>query len=203
MTLAFILLGCAIFIALTGWGNKTAVVTTSITESSSQIASTPDSMHKIQPPKTPQPEKLPPSFAEGIYISPASLEISKGEDFNINVMAKFANYGISGSEITLDFDPSVFQATDLIEGDLLGANPVVGTEEKDNQVGMTHYALARKGATQITDSDGVLATIKFHVLDSAPNGTHNLTLTEVKLTDQKFKEITGFDVQNGSVEVVP
>ena len=138
-----------------------------------------------------------------MHINPSPPKAGPGDEITVIVEAQIAGNGISGSEIMVEFDPSMCQVIGLEPGELLGDSPLVGAEEIDNQRGAIHYASARKGMTQPTDCMGSLATINFKVNDSSPNGTCNLTLKEVNLTNEQFGEISGFAIQNGVVEVVP
>ena len=155
---------------------------------------------EVEPIPEPQTEPNPDLPFDGVYFNPPSQQVKCGKEIIVNVETKIADFGISAAEITLEFDPAALQVIGLTSGELLGNGPLIGTEEKDNQRGVIHYALARKGPTQVTDSAGVLAVIKFKVVGSAGD-QHNLTLSEVKLTNQDFKTISGFEIHNGSVEI--
>lgn len=175
-------------------------------ETATQSEPEPEPTTQSQP--TPEAEPIPEPLPEqplnlpsgGVYFNPPSQQVVTGEEIIVSVETKLKGFGISAAEITLEFDPNVLQVIGLTAGELLGSGPLVGTEEKDDQRGVIHYALARKGPTQITDCAGVLAVIKFKVVGSAGD-QHNLTLSEVKLTNQDFKTISGFEIHNGSVEI--
>ena len=138
-----------------------------------------------------------------VYIDLFPQVAHPGQEINISVNAIANTCGISGSEIMLEFDPAILQIAGLSADGVLGSNPLVGMEEKDNRNGILRYAVARKGRTQITASAETLAGITFRVTDSARSGLYNLTLKEVRLTDEKFEDITEFEVKSGSLEVVP
>ena len=156
--LALILFACAVFIAVTGWDGETTTeeVTMSVSEPAVTPESTPENtLESIvqEPPIVSNTQSVP---IIGIYIEPFAIEVSRGQEITIDVMANLANTGISGCEFTFEFDPTILQVNDLTAGDLLGTDPLVGSESKDNQSGIIRYAIARKGLTQITDSVGVL-----------------------------------------------
>ena len=140
--------------------------------------------------------------SEGVYINPVSQEAEPGQAVTVNVEIKPADWGISGSEITLEFDPAALEATGLEQGGFLGDTPLVGLNEIDNEAGMLRIAVARVGETTPPSPPGVLATVSFTVLDTAERGTHDLTLTEVRLTDENFEDIADIKVQHGSIKVI-
>ena len=137
-----------------------------------------------------------------VYIAPAHLEAKSGQEISFNVEARFTDHGISGSEIQLKFDPGMMHLIGLSTDGVMGSKPLIGLEEVDNHAGMLYYALARRGATQNMASTEVLANIKFKIADSAVSGSYALTLAKVKLTDEEFEELTGFDIQGASVNIV-
>lgn len=213
----------AIFIEITGWGDSssTAEAQGPAPEPESTVAIPEE--HHVSPTLAPvsngiqgaeeietsdpsvtlveeKPSGLP---SEGVYLNPVSQEATVGQTISINVEARLTDCGISGSEIELEFDPAVFQVTGFVTEGVLGSNPLIGMEEKNNQAGVLRYALARRGPTQVTTLAEVIAIIDFKVMDSASIGSYNLILKDVKLTNEKFEEITGFVVQDGSVKVVP
>jgi len=202
--LAMVLFGCAVFIAITGWDSEsTTEVTMSVTEPTSLPESIPENNPVSLPEETPESNSAQSAPIAGVYIEPFSMQADRGQEISVDVMANLANSGISGCEFTLEFDPSILQVNDLVAGDLLGADPLVGSESKDNQSGFVRYAIARKGLTQVTDSVGMLASIKFYIMDSADNGPSSLILSDVKLTNEIFDEIPGLQIQSGSIYVAP
>ncbi len=202
--LALILLGCAIFIAITGWDGESTIeeVTMSVTEPTVSTEPNHDNITVSSPEENAETNNVQSAPIAGVYIEPFSMEARRGQEVSVDVMANLDNSGISGSEFSLEFDPSVLQVSDLVAGDLLGDDPLVGSESKDNQSGVVHFAIARKGLTQVSDSIGVLASIEFRILDSAVSGPSSLVLNDVKLTNELFDEILGFQIQSGSVYVV-
>jgi hypothetical protein len=202
--LAMVLLGCAVFIAITGWDSEsTTEVTMSVTETTLPTEPTLDSTPVSLVEETPMASNAQSVPIAGVYVEPFSMEAGRGQEISVDVMANLSNSGISDCEFTLEFDPSVLQVNDLVAGDLLGADPLVGSESKDNQSGFVRFAIARKGLTQATDSIGVLARIKFHIVNSAASGPVSLIPSDVKLTNERFDEIPGLQIQSGSIYVAP
>lgn len=203
--MALILFACAIFVAVTGWdGTSDTHVSISASEGASSAIPVAPTLEEIQPilPATP-PEISPSSDVpiSGIYLDPQQTEIRPGEDIRLNLMANLDGYGISGCEVVFEFDPTAFQLVDVTSGDLLGADPLIGTKNLDNTTGKVRYAIARKGMTDATASNGVLSTITLWVYGTAPGGSYNLTIGDLILTDHNFKEIAGYEVHTGSIEV--
>lgn len=139
---------------------------------------------------------------KGVWLAPPTQQASPGQGIKVETKVKMSKSGISGGEVKLSFDPSALKALEVEPGDLLGSNPLVSVKEKDNEKGLIHYALARKGKTLVPTPPGTLLSMKFKVLDSAKAGESKLTLEEVKLTNEKFEGISGIKIQGGSVKVV-
>ncbi len=155
------------------------------------------------PGPTPGPTPTVPPIPQGVYIDLSSHEAMPGQEVSIKVKVMPKDWGISGGEINLKFDPSAMEVIEMEAGDLLGANPIVGVEEVDNSGGTANYALARKGTTTVPTPLGTFATIKLRVLDGAKSGKYNLTLSEVGFCNEKFKDIAGIKVQSAVLEVTP
>jgi hypothetical protein len=201
--MAFGLMCCMLYVILTGWEIPSNEVSTAVNASASTPNSTPEQLPASVPDLINESSPVPQTQEEGIRVISSPQKASSGQEIAVIVEIHTTGQGISGSEIALEFDPLAFEVTGLAPGDLMGNGPLVGAEEIDNQNGIIHYALARKGITQITDSSGVLAIINLRITDSATGGTCNLTLKEINLTNERFEEINGLPVQNGVVEIAP
>jgi len=205
--MAIVLLACAVFVGVTGWdGTTDTYVSTSASEGVSSTIPVPPTTEEAKPPlpQTPPVESPAPIVAlTGVYIDPQNFEIRPGEEFSVNLIADLTGRGVSGCEVVLGFDPFVFQLIDVVSGDLLGADPLIGTKNIDNTAGKVRFAIARKGMTDITASTGVLSTFSLLVLNSAPSGSYDLTIGDLMLTDHDFKEMAGYEVHSGSIEVIP
>ena len=199
--MAIVLLACAVFVGVTGWdGTTDTYVSTSASEG---VSSTTE---EVQPPlpQTPPEESPAPVVAlTGIYIDPQYFELKPGEEFSVNLIADLTGRGVSGCEVVLEFDPIVFQLIDVVSGALLGADPLIGTKNMDNTTGKVRFAIARKGMTDVTASTGVLSTFYLLVLNSTPSGSYDLTIGDLMLTDHDFKEMAGYEIHSGSVEIIP
>ncbi len=205
--MAIVLLACAIFVGVTGWdGTTDTYVSTSASEGVSSTPSVVPTPEDVPPPlpQTPSEESTAPVVAlTGIYIDPQYFEIKPGEEFSVNLIADLTGRGVSGCEVVLEFDSTVFQLTDVVSGDLLGTDPLIGTKNMDNTTGKVRYAIARKGMTDVTASTGVLSTFSLLVLNSAPSGSYDLTIGDLMLTDHDFKEMAGYEIHSGYIEVIP
>ena len=139
--------------------------------------------------------------AVSVYIYPASLEVSAGGEFTIEIKAEPKERGISGGEINLEFNPDIFEVINIETGNLFGPDPLIGIKEIDNETGLVKYALARKGKTEVPTSPGVFATINLKVLEEIKEGTSKLTLTKIGLADENFEDIKEIKIQGASIIV--
>lgn len=216
LMLAAWLLGCAVYVTITGWNAETPEVglssnqppvpsTTPGSNPPITVTSSPTPSVPITPTSTPrtlpEPEMWASPPSNSVYLSPRSLGALPGQEVRIEVMANLTGSGISGVEFELAFSPAAFEVRDVSPGALLGASPLAGTDEKDNEAGTLRYALARKGLTEAGNTSGVLAVITLRALDTATAATYPLTLRSIELTDERFREITGFEVLSSSIEV--
>jgi len=224
LALAIILAGCAVAIVVTGWDGNSSKATeqtpdqtiettitseiTAISSDTEDLAGQPKTTVPSEPrfaSPTPEPStnaaQQEEYIADGVYIEVTPAETYPGEEIQVNVKASFNNYGISGSEIILSFNPTVLQITNLSIDGVLGSNPLIGMEERDNERGLLRYALARRGPTEVPASDEQLASMTFKVNDSTPSGLYAFKLTDVQLTDESFSEIAGFRQKDGVVTV--
>ena len=136
-----------------------------------------------------------------VYISPASQEASSGQVVTVEVKVEPSNYGVSGGEIHLSFDSTAMTVLSYEAGDFLGATPLVGMEELDNQAGTLSYVLARIGESPVPTPPGTFMVVDFEVLDTAEIGTYHLQLVKVGLADEEFEDIEGLNIQGASVEI--
>lgn len=205
--MAMVLLACAVFVGVTGWdGTTDTLVSTSASEGVSSTPPVVPTPEEVQPPlpQTP-PEAVPTPVvpSSGVYIDPQYTAIKPGEEISVNLVANLTGSGVSGCEVVLEFDPTVFQLIDVVSGNLLGADPLIGTKNIDNTAGKVRFAIARKGMTDVTDSTGVLSTFTILVFSTATSGSYDLTIGDLILTDHNFKEMAGYAVHSGSVEIIP
>ncbi len=135
-----------------------------------------------------------------IIVYPLLIEARIGSQFILNVIVVPKDYGISGAELTLKFDPDVLKIIDIMPGDLLGINPVEGIKQIDNVNGTSVYVLSRAGDTVPPTSNGTLALISFKVLPQARVGEYAIQIN-AKLSDEMFQEIEGITIQEPTVKI--
>jgi hypothetical protein len=137
-----------------------------------------------------------------VIVYPSLIEARKGSQFILNVSVIPKGYGISGSELTLKFDPDNLKVIDVIPGDLLGISPLEGIKQIDNVNGTLIYALSRTGDTIPPTPNGTLASILFKVLPQAKVGEYTIQII-IKLSNETFKEIKGITIQEPIVRILP
>ena len=137
-----------------------------------------------------------------VKMDPTSIETSPGESFIVAVKVDPGNYGISGGEVNIAFDPSVFNAEEVDVGDLFGPEPLEGFKEVDNEAGTIRYAIARKGATIPPTPPGTFIKITFRTLKDAKPGTYEIEITEIGLADEKFQDIPQAEIEVTGAKVV-
>ena len=140
---------------------------------------------------------------EGLYINPVYLEVQPGDIITVSLEIKPVDWGVSGADIEIEFNPAVLDATGLEPGDFLGDTPLIGLKQIDNDAGILRLAFARAGVTVAPSSAGQLAVIRFEVSKSVKVGKYELTPTKVCLIDQNFTEIAGIKFQGASINIIP
>jgi len=147
------------------------------------------------------------SCAEGKGVSaslvPSPEEIVRGEQFEIKVWVEPVERGVSAGEISVSFDPEAMQTVNIEPGELLGEDPLLGISNIDNDFGTIRYSLARIGETKAPTQAAAFAVISFQVLESAPTGDYQLTLTAIGLANEDFEDITGVKVEGASIKISP
>ncbi len=140
-------------------------------------------------------------YTNAVYLTLPSAEAEPGEELEVRVDVNLKDRGISAGEILFTFDGGAMEVVSIEPGALLGANPLVGLNEIDNQAGTIEFALARTGSTSVPTPPGVFALVKLKVLESAETGTYELELSEVDLADEDFNDITGLKVTGAQVSI--
>ncbi len=137
-----------------------------------------------------------------IELSPPMLSMELGEEFEISIKVDPGDYGVSGGEINLAYDPDLLEVIEISPGDLFGPDPLVGIEKVDNETGTVKYALARRGMTSAPTPPGSFARIKFRTLNV---GIASIELTFVGLANQDFKDIPKEEmrIENSTVVICP
>ena len=136
------------------------------------------------PPTTPSPVT--------VTISSSSERASLGQEFTFDVSVDPQGRGISGVQVWIEYDPSIFQVVGVEPGALLGEEPAEAGPIIDEVEGVFQYAAARIGETHTPTSPGLFAAVKLLVLDTViPGNETSLKITQVKIPDQDIREIRG------------
>jgi len=118
-----------------------------------------------------------------ISVSPASVEVSQGETFTIEIVVDPKGEEIYAVQYDLYFDPNLLNATSQTRGTFLsqdGTNTIEVINKINNTIGKIEYGETRTGESGITNP-GVVASISFEVIGTS--GTSDLTLDDVILSD--------------------
>ena len=129
------------------------------------------------------------------------MEVTRGQQFQIEVLVDPDANGVSGGEIHLTYDPALVQVIDVTPGTLLGDNPLQGAKDINNGAGLLTYAIARVGETSVPSGAGTLAVITLRVPTTAAVGSTLLELTWVALTDESFVFIRNVNTTRGQITV--
>jgi len=152
--------------------------------------------------------------AAHIWVEPATLEVTNGENFTVNIMVDPEvnltddpdNYTVVGVQYYLMFNNTLLNATEQVPGDFLshdGVETYVTTKKIYNHLGFLRYAENRlfeewETVTGVSDP-GVLASITFNVIDDP--GVCELGFYNVLLSNISAQAIPDVNVSNGSVEI--
>ena len=133
-----------------------------------------------------------------ISVSPASIEVSPGDTFTIEIKVEPKGSEICGVEYNLSFDNSLLKAQTQTQGTFLSQDGMNTTEiianEINNTFGKLEYCEFRDVESGVTDP-GVLTSISFEVIGTS--GTSDLNLGNVILTNSDFEMITETEINNG------
>jgi len=133
-------------------------------------------------------------------LDPPYLKLSPGRSFKIDVKLDPGNYGISGGELYLKFDPSAIQITDITIGNLLGESPLKAVDDRNNNAGTLIVALARVGKTPVPTNPGTLITVFFKI-EGQVGKEYKIEITKIKLSDSNFNDIIGIKTSGCSVSI--
>ena len=98
--------------------------------------------------------------------------------------------GISGVQVSIDYDPATLRVSGVEPGILLGTEPAIAGPIIDETNGVVEYAVARIGPTDPPTPPGLFATVRFQVLETAGRGRDTvLEITAVKVPDENVQEI--------------
>jgi uncharacterized membrane protein len=151
--------------------------------------------------------KMAPALPEDIVlthtlsIEPASNEVILGEEFTVNVVISDVQ-DLGALEYTLEYIPSVVQATNVQLGDfpastgrtVVGVGPII-----DNGTGTLDHGFFSLGIDPGPDGTGIIASITF---TTTGEGSSALDLTAAQTTDTGANVLTPTILIDGSVNVV-
>ncbi|MDP6077895.1 MAG: fibronectin type III domain-containing protein [Acidimicrobiales bacterium] len=123
------------------------------------------------------------------YFEPLTLETKPSDEFVIAVVVDPGVSGVSGGEVLMAFPPAVLEVMSHEPGTILGANPIVGTQELDQSSGFIRMAVARQGSTSAPTEPGRFLKVRFRVKEGAPVGNHHIILVTFELSDERFVNI--------------
>ena len=170
---------------------------------STAVPATATTAPEAQPTATPTRSDPTPTPPAQVKLSVSSAELQPGDDLAVDVDYTPGGGGVSGVEITLTFDPGVFQVTSVKLGDLLGLDPVQLPQELDTNEGTLHLAAARKGATAVPGTSGTFATIEFSVLSTAQPRPYQMALSKVLVTNENFQFVDDISIMSAFVTIAP
>ena len=130
-----------------------------------------------------------PTQSSTISVSPASIEVSQGDTFTIEIVVDPKGEEIYAVQYDLYFDNNLLNATSQTRGTFLsqdGVDTIEAVNEINNSIGKVEYGETRTGESGITNSD-VLASISFEVIGTS--GKSGLKLGDVILSDQNAESI--------------
>lgn len=138
----------------------------------------------------------PPASPATIYVDPERLidpALVPSNSFSVDINI-INGTDVMSYDFTLNFDPSIIEATSVIEGTYLssvGPTTVVITQI-DNTAGFVRFGVALMTPPG-ANGNGTLAIVTFHVLSL---GASSLTFSGVSLTDS-FGQPLPFTTSNG------
>lgn len=127
-----------------------------------------------------------------ISVSPASLNVSHGQTFTINITADPKGNEICAAQYALYFNPLILNATSQTQGPFLsqdGAETFIAANIINNTVGKVEYGESRtgEGLEHGVTTPGALASITFEVIGTP--GMCNLKLSDVILIGPNAEEL--------------
>ncbi len=141
----------------------------------------------------PDPVSLTLRFASG--------QAERGKEFSVGVYLDPAGRGISGVQVRVEYDSTVFRLVGAAPGDLLGEAPVEAGPKVDESTGVLDYAVARIGPTVPPTLPGLFATIRFETLNSATAGAmSSIRIIEAKIPDENIRPIDDIHI-NATLEL--
>lgn len=123
------------------------------------------------------------SAAPVVSVDPASVEVSHGDRFTVNIVVDPHGVAVMGAQYHLNFDNTLLSAVDQTQGTFLsqdGATTMEMPNIINNTAGVVEYGEMRMSTEVGVNASGILATITFNAIES---GACDLTLSEVVLSE--------------------
>jgi hypothetical protein len=141
-----------------------------------------------------------PSPIPTAYILLQNTRLTNRSQSSASVVIDHTNSIISSGDVEITFDPLAFEILDIMTGNLLGPEAVVGIKTLDNVNGRIRFAAARKdvGAAVTRDS---FANLQIRVKPGATAGVYTFSITRIGLADETFRDIAGIRVEPAVVTV--
>jgi len=142
----------------------------------------------------------PTLLAVQISVEPASLEVSPGELFPVNITVYPEGAEIYAAQYDLNFDSILLNATSQTKGTFLtqdGADSMEIANRINNTIGKIEYGEFRTGVDYGVTTQGVLASISF---EAVKPGTAYLNLSNILLSDSNGTSIET-EVTDGTIVI--
>lgn len=167
------------------------------------IAATATMVPTPNPVSTRIPTQEPSDAVAGatVRLFTDGAEQKPGNEFEVLIEVSPGALGISAAELSLSFDPDVFEVSAMVPGELLGDNPLVALYEIDNDKGRLAIGLARQGVTTAPTPKAVVATASFKINSNTEAGAHELNLTAFALANQDFEDVEDVVFSGLSIKV--
>ncbi len=140
------------------------------------------------------------AHAAQVSVEPAYMEVSRGENFTVDIYVDPDGSEVCGASYHLYFNNTVLNATVQTKGQFLGesTSTYVVKNEINNTIGRIKYGEIRTDGGWVINP-GILATITFQAI-AEEDGISELRLESVKLSDPAAGSIPT-NVSSGNVSV--
>ena len=121
-----------------------------------------------------------------VDISSPSDTVYTRDTFIVSVSIDPDSSSIYGTQFDLSFDKDKLKALSISDGTFLtsdGSSVIRGIETLDNEIGLVTYSITRSGTSIGVTNPGILASVKFEVIQSSGNGTTPIAIKNVILSD--------------------
>jgi hypothetical protein len=134
-----------------------------------------------------------------VAVSIGSEKVKRNESVTVSVLLR-NNPGISALRLHLDYDHTVFALSNVVNGDVFSDEYFTHSESTEDRP-YTVFWMNRDG--DLTQ-DGVLVFFTFLVLDKAPFGSTEVTVTyDEGSAFNADMQLVPFRMVNGSIRIVP